>query len=191
MDIILAMVAILIQGMMTGLFVTSFDVKRIENSVSTPKSLVVNSQKEVRSYGAGVLIGIVIMGVATFFCPLPAVTEIGIALGGIIAGFVVALFRFNHWDEVMTNRLQQMKVADQPSVPTSRKVIFGLFLLSFGTHMLSSRVRTIVGTDIFDLAFSLLVMVGVAAASGYWLEHITLYWLHHTDLHLSDTDEGM
>jgi len=62
---------------------------------------VLEPKKELRSHKISVLVGGGIAGALTLWLAIPAPIKVTFLLAGVAVGFLVAIVRFNHWNEVM------------------------------------------------------------------------------------------
>lgn len=186
-NIILAGAAIMLQVILSALFLRSLGFHRLTTDPSSD-SEIVKSRKAIYSYGGNIILLLLCAGFLAFLTPLAPVIEIGIAGVGIVLGLVVALFRFTHWDEVMAKMEQARRKALQSPHTFNGKTILALLLLSFASHLFSGYIRDIVGTDNFTLVLGVLGIAWLTIVSGYWSEHLILYWIHHTHPYHPDLD---
>lgn len=119
MDLLLAMGAHSMQFLGYSLLVTYLcTLKPKKQPFATGTSVdspVIDPKKELRNYKVGVFIGGITAFILTWWLAVLVLVKITFLVAGIALGFLVAVVRFNHWNDVLAHQHHLLLKSSQPS----------------------------------------------------------------------------
>lgn len=200
MEIVIAVVALLLNILMVRRFIAALDVQKRVDFIAAPSNakpappatatFEVKSNKVANDYSAG-LIGIfLVTALMWWLSPLAMMAKVGMVVAGVLIGFVAGLLRHHEWEAVM-ERLANERLQQEARAPRSRKIILREFLLVLASLSLLSWVRSNFGREMMEWAYGILLFGGVHIGTGYMLEHLTLYGIYRSNRQISKPEDSL